>query len=318
MANLKGYPIYLTRENVVGSNNNTLQAGFNSFPFTDHSIAVAGISIYYSWYNISAAFNNNHFSYTWPGIDSVFNITIPDGMYSIQTLNEFLQQYMIQQNQFLMQSPSATSTSTLYTNIYFIELLVDPAHYAVMVNTFKVPIAGTFPTTITAPANFPYSTGTGAYNPTITFPSSFNNIIGFPANYSTDPCIGGKISTTPVITSPPIISALSTNGTLSTIGNSSPDVQSNSTVTISCSNVDNKLNAANNTTIIYAFTPDCSVGSIYSEKAPVLLWCDLQKGTQTNLTITLNGIDSSAPLQILDKNIMIMLYIRDNVASRSV
>ena len=93
--------IVINSNNLVqdGNNNKLIYRFPNSVQFKDNYIAVSSVSMYYSWYNISAALNNNTFYYTWynaAGIISVngnpyFTVTIPDGLYEITQLNSFLQ-----------------------------------------------------------------------------------------------------------------------------------------------------------------------------------------------------------------------------------
>ncbi len=55
--------------------------------------------MYYSWYNISTTNNNNKLSYTWwdeNGDETEpIEITISDGNYSVDTLNEAIQEQLI-------------------------------------------------------------------------------------------------------------------------------------------------------------------------------------------------------------------------------
>ena len=79
--------------------NNTYVYNFpNSVQFVnDESIAVASISMFYSWYNISAALSNNTYTYTWTSgaTTTTYTVLIPDGIYNISDLNKHLQFTMV-------------------------------------------------------------------------------------------------------------------------------------------------------------------------------------------------------------------------------
>jgi len=57
------------------------------------TIAIDKVSIWYSWFNISAARGNNKFVYN-NGVDADKTITIPNGNYSITGLNTYIQAIM--------------------------------------------------------------------------------------------------------------------------------------------------------------------------------------------------------------------------------
>lgn len=59
----------------------------------DWEVALIKSNLYYSWYNISAEKGNNVFRY-YNGALYRTDVTIPDGQYSIDQLNEFVQQVM--------------------------------------------------------------------------------------------------------------------------------------------------------------------------------------------------------------------------------
>ena len=78
------------------TNNSTLEYEFpSSIDFNEnHSIAVGNISMFYSWYNISSAKNNNVFAYEWNGV--THNITLPNMLGEIKDINAYLQLKLIE------------------------------------------------------------------------------------------------------------------------------------------------------------------------------------------------------------------------------
>src|SRR6202034_1061508 len=64
--------------------------------FSRCEVALSETFLFYSWYNITAAFGNNTFSYGYPtgnGGDAngyiFFTVVIPDGFYSIDDLSSY-------------------------------------------------------------------------------------------------------------------------------------------------------------------------------------------------------------------------------------
>jgi len=79
--------------------------------------ALVSCSFTYLIHNITEALQNNHFKYT---IESVeYDITIPDGMYSIQTLNEFIQEQMKEEGHYIPRDPD----NQIYQDDYYVKLL---------------------------------------------------------------------------------------------------------------------------------------------------------------------------------------------------
>ena len=91
--------IILNKNNINNNFNSELRYEFNK-PHTfqkGDTIAVSHINLFYSWFNITKVYNNNKFQYVWWDINGeltdIIDVVIPDGYYSINTLNEFLQPF---------------------------------------------------------------------------------------------------------------------------------------------------------------------------------------------------------------------------------
>ena len=297
---------------VVLNNNNVLQNGPNNtrvynFPTTasfDKSyVAVASVSMYYSWFNISSSYGNNTLTYQFPTTGtsfSTFTVTIPDGLYEVSTLNQFLQYTMIANGHYLV------NNSTLQ-NVYFIELLVNDARYKVQLNTFAVPPGG-------APTGYTAGTGYTANpsaltTPSVVMSSGLGVILGFSGSSLSIP------SYTPSAP-PPSGPAISTNfQAVSTFSNGTPNIQPNSSVLVSVDKVDNPYSSP--TSVIYSITPSVSVGAIIADKPPQLLWNKLVRGQYSQLRLVLLGTDLR-PLQIQDGAITIILAIADEAEALGV
>ena len=98
------------------------------------------------------------------------------------------------------------------------------------------------------------------------------------------------------------------NGTLSYISTSAPNVQPNSSLLFSMSNVDNAY--AVPTSILYTLVPQVAVGELINEKPPNFIWSRLIDGTYNELRLTILGTDLT-PIKINDPAMTIILVIKD-------
>lgn len=288
--------IVFTQANLVGTGNNTFEYNFpNSQTFKNASVAISNVSMYYAWYNISAALNNNVFQYTIPYFDGVVNttntrtITIPDGLYNISDINNLLQYDMISAGWYLV---GATS------NLYYASITINPTKYAVQLTTYALPIA--------LPAGYAYPpAGFGnnvAYTlPTVSADSSFT-ILATNDFYK----IIGFASPTYVLpyTTPTVL--IQTQTFLSSIA---PQVQPNPSLLISITGIDNKY--ANPSSIIYSVTPSVGIGELITEKPPEFNYNRLLTGTYNKIRLQFIGSGNLTPIAIADPNILIMLVIKD-------
>ena len=67
-------------------------------PEMKHSLAIDRLTMTYSWYNIRSSYNNNTIKYTNDRGANWNTVTFKDGMYSYTDINDYLHQYMEQQN----------------------------------------------------------------------------------------------------------------------------------------------------------------------------------------------------------------------------
>lgn len=281
---------------VADGNNNKLIYRFpNSVQFKKSQIAFAGCSMYYSWFNITSALSNNTFSYNWInnlGVATTYTITIPDGLYEVATLNQYLQFIFIQNGHYLVNSSGQ--------NVYYAQFSINAPRYAVQIDTFSFPTA--LPVGWTNPAAVPFPPQT--FNPIITLPAKINQILGFVAGFATAQNLNNAY-VAPVGSQ--YISKLA-NGTISYISTTAPNVQPNNSLLFSLSGVDNAY--ANPTSIIYTLVPQVAIGEIINEKPPEFIWSRLIDGTYNQLTLTILGTDLS-PIRINDPAMTIILVVKD-------
>lgn len=293
------FVLVLNQSNLVqdGKNNKLVYKFPNSVVFKDKYVAITSISMFYSWDNISTEFNNNRLSYTWTagGVTTTYDIVIPDGIYEIQDLNNYCQFVMISNNTYWIQGG---------LNVYPFELVINPNRYSVQLNTFLVPTA--LPVGASVPAGFP-GWPTVAQNPVVTFPSAFNEIVGYTASFASN----ANLNNAYVPPGPTVTNNYVTKngaGTLSYLSNEAPQVQPNSSVLISMSNINNPYTQPSS--IIYSITPTVDIGEQIVTEPPNYMWNKLIDGTYNQLTVTLLGTNLSE-LRIRDPNITILLAIKD-------
>ena len=331
--------IVLNQNSLVkdGNNNSFFYSFPNSVSFPHHEIAIQSISMFYSWANININLSNNQLVFYFPTNDAgavstgaaslaTITITIPTGQYEISDLNALIQYYMVQNGMYL--------TNSANQNVYYLEMFVNATRYSVQFNTFPFPNSSQFTWNATtgqwtgntgtpyagwttpignaASGVLPFSgfpSATTTYNPAILIPASFNDIVGFPANTTT---VGapttypnGQVLTAPIT----LVSQLDTAGVnRSYLSSTSPQVQPNSSIYFSISNIENKYAIPNS--IIFSLNPAVAFGEQIIERPPQFAWNRLLNGTYNNIRLTILGLNYQ-PLQILDPNMTIVLVIRD-------
>jgi len=293
------FTLVLTASNVEGSDNNTFVYNFpNSVVLKDKYIAVSSISMYYCWFNVLSSYSNNTFSYTWTSgaVSTTYNIVLPDGLYEVSDINEYLQWVMIQNGHYLIDSSG--------DNVYYAEIIANPTRNKIQVNTYQVPTS--LPAGYSQPSNFPALYPTQNFNPIITFPAHFNKLMGYTAGFSTNPNINSAY-----------IPPTGTNSNnwvakegqkLSYLSNTYPNIQPNSAIFMGISNINNPYTQPSS--IIYSVVPTVAIGQQIVERPPNFMWNRLIDGTYNQLRVQFLGLDKS-PIPLTDPNLTIMLVIRD-------
>jgi hypothetical protein len=179
----------LNSTNVSNTTTNTsFKYNFINGGFTckDYEMCVSNVTLPYSFYNVSSYYNNKTFSLSFPTAATFtsYDITLPDGFYTVSTINNYIQQVCVTNGAYLIDSSG--------NYVYFVQLVYNTTYYSVQLLTYLVPNAiGTY----TRPSTGLYSSGgtglpTTAYTPslTLTASGSIKDIIGFAA---------GKFPSTP-------------------------------------------------------------------------------------------------------------------------
>jgi hypothetical protein len=166
--------IIINSSNYVVGSNNTFEYFFpTSTKFEiGAKIGLAGIALYNSSFNITAANGNNIITLTW-NADTVtsYTFTIPDGYYSISDLNYFIQSQCVANNLYVSNSSKQ--------NIYFLEIVINPTRYAVSLNLYALPTTAQASTLgYIKPTDAIWNYPSSSKCPQLTVSQNFGNLIG--------------------------------------------------------------------------------------------------------------------------------------------
>lgn len=265
--------------------------------FNQAEIALIELYIYYSWFNITAAFGNNTFSYAFPTAAGyqTFNVTIPDGFYTLDSLNQLFQQIQFTNGTYLSNSSSGAP-------VYFLYFVPNEAFYRVSLFANPIPANGTG---YTVPANYPgggppataqdpsliiLSTSAEAGSTTTDGLYSFSKVLGFiPGAYPTQ-----TVAETGV--------AQSYNGQFA------PIIESTSAVNVA-SNLVNASGISNNAQVFYTFSPNSPFLSQLQYTVPYPQWLPVTDGWYSYADFSFLD-DNNRLLQLQDPHITIKIAIR--------
>jgi len=249
--------------------------------------------MYYSWVNInSTTLNNNIYQFLWPPDGITYQVTMPDGLYEIATINQYLQFYCIPNGLYLI-----TATGSF---VYFLEWTVNTSLYAVQLNLYPIPTSATATTLgYTQPDN-----ATWSYPADAVIPLLYLSAVGLPANNFYK--IVGFPQTFNMAIAPyePVDSTINT----SYVSTTAPQVNPNPTLYLAISNIEN--NMATPSSIIGTISPTVNYGELINITPPQFAWNKLLSGTYNSLRLSILGTDKS-PVIILDPTMTITLVIRD-------
>lgn len=277
------YPLIIN-SNGLQSNvfNNTYRYTFpqGSVKFEGSKVAVANVNMYYSWFNITSANNNNTFQIIWPigAGTSTYTLTLQDGFYDVTGLNSYIQQFCITNGLYLING------SGQY--VYYIELIENSNYYSVQLNTYSIPTS--LPATYTAPSNWPGYPIT-AYTPQLVVQSNnFTNIIGFNAGTYPSP---------------------QQTTTYSKLSDFTPQVTPVQSVILACTLLNNRY--SNPSTVLYSFTPGgITFGNLIESSPNQYSFVDIQDGFYPYFDVQFLDQDFNF-LSINDTNIVVQLLIRN-------
>ena len=287
--------IYLNSKNIVeGSHNSVLSFNFkNGIHIKEGTqIALKSLTMYYSWFNLNEGlYNNNKFQYKWwdsnGELNDVFTVVIPDGNYSIETLNEKLQSVLVKNNHYV-----TFTTGGKTSNFYLIELVSNPTFYKYQANLYYMPTSQentdiyNFTKPVGATWNFP-SVGS---TPQLIIMSSnnFQKLIGFSSG-----------------TYPSSI----TTSKQAIIGDLIPEIDPVSSIMMTCSLVNQQYSVPSS--YLYSFTNTASsFGGLIQVEPPIYGWCNVRTGYYDTMTVSFYD-QNGRTFKILDPQMNIGLVISE-------
>lgn len=257
---------------------NFIQGAFIIAPNSE--MCVSQITMPFSWFNLNATvYNNTTFQYRWyntGGSFTTYTVVIPNGNYSVADINNYLQLFMISQNQYLV-------NATTGYNYYFINLITDATYYSNQLIVYPVPTS--LPSGYTAPDGFVYSTL--GYCPQVIIPSNnFGSIIGY---------IAGTYPASPQTTS------------YNTLGTITPNASPVNSLIVLSNIVDNPVSSPTN--LLDTFPINVAFGNNINYTPFHEKWISISAGRFTQMVISIIDQTFNA-IQANDPNILISLLIR--------
>ena len=271
--------LILNKSNVINDGNNSrFRYQFSSsIKFEEgDKLALAQANIPYSWYNINLQkYNNTSYNIIYNG--TTYNLTMPNGFYTLTDMNYFLQNFLILNNLYLVDSNG--------DYVYYLEWQTNANYYAIQLNCYNTP--STLPSQWSNPASMVLN----GYCPQIQILSTnnFNKIVGFNS--------GLYPSSNTVSTKQSFLSSFT------------PVPHPVSSFLINCSLINQSSISLNSNNAIYSFTPNIDFGNNIIIEPSNLITIDLNQGYYQFIDIYLSDQDNS-PLQMMDSNILILLIIK--------
>jgi len=297
--------LILNSGNIVPNTNNTeLVYAFPAGSITikeSQQIALATLQMYYSTFNITALNNNNTYQYVW--VDgTVVNVTMPDGFYTLDDINNFLQFTMIGNGHYLVSGSNFVYLLNWITNAtyYTIELQVFPIDTTIATaNSWTIP---TSPTWVIPTAQ--------AISPMINIlNNNFTKVVGFQTGYypqGSPSYSQAVISGTPPtqIQTPAFTSQQAYQST------TAPQITPLSSYVLTCNLINNNYSVPNN--LLYSFAPQGAFGSQFTIQPNFPAYINVNPGQYQFITLKL--LDQNLlPIAIQDPNFVIQLIITDNI-----
>jgi hypothetical protein len=286
---MPSYKLVLNNTNVVGNYNTQLVYNFISGTFhipEGSRMCLSSLTLPYSWFNINGAlYRNNSFSYIWyygNGTAKTYTVTIPNGFYELADIQNYLELYMISQNQYF------TNTTT-GQNLYYVSFSTNTTYYAIQL--ICSPIPSTLPSGFTAPsAGFNGTDGypTAGYNYTprviIASNNNFGSLIGFSAG-----------------TYPSAV----TQSTNNSLGSLTPNLTPVNSLILLCNLVSNDVSSQGN---IFTSIPisNTSFGSNLNYNPNFQNWITVNPGSYSSFTISILDQNFNY-IEARDSNMLITL-----------
>ena len=273
------------------STNTTFKYNFINGGFTckDYEMCVSSITLPYSFYNVSSYYANKLFSLTFPTNAGAikYDIVLPDGFYTVETLNNYIQQVCVTNGAYLLDSSG--------NYVYFVQLAYNTTYYSVQYLSFLVPLLANIGT-YTRPSSGIYSSGSAYGLPTTT---TFVPTLTLPTNGSIKDILGFAVGRYPPTTA---TSNYNTSSTVTPIGSTV------NSLILQCSLVSNRCTTPSD---IIDSMPinDTSFGSNIIYQPSFERFVSISDGTFNNFTFSFRD-QSLNEVYARDPNVSITLIIR--------
>lgn len=282
--------IILNKNNINNSFNSELRYEFNK-PHTfqkGDTIALSHINLFYSWFNITSYYNNNKFQYVWWDnnglLTDIVDVVIPDGYYSVNTLNEYLQSQMVKNNHYLTNGSN---------NIYFIEFLTNSTYYSTEIRLSSLKNLEEFGDNVVLPPNATWTLPAQYQTPKVNILSNnnFDKYLGFNSG-----SIFEDLTVEPT-----------TAGQYSFLNNFTPTIDVSNSYIITCNMVENNLSVPNNVLTSFATPNGVGIGDLISLNSDVI-YSKIKEGTYKEIIIKIYDQDFNL-LRIKDNNMLFVLSV---------
>jgi hypothetical protein len=289
------FTLIINSENIKNVNTNAIfEYKFIGGGFTVEEgmqVMLSSAQIPYSINNITQAYNNQAFTFRMPtgaGIGSytTFNIVIPEGFYTIDDLNSYMQYYAIANGLYLV---NADGNNVYYTPTF----TVNQPYYSVEILLYLVPRS--LPAGWTQPSNWiGYSTYSADRTGNIVvLNNNFKKYIGFlPGNY-------------------PDIAQVIPTSNYSILSNAKPPLATTvNSLVVHCSLVNNSVIVPSD--IIDAFPITNAVfGQNINYEPTVPKFVKLTRGKYSSMTISLTDQNNNN-INLIDPNILLTFVFQKN------
>lgn len=234
-------------------------------------------SLYYSWFNVSSEYNNNKITLTLDNIGGprTLNITFPDGFYTVEQLNSYVQKIFVENGWYLQDSNG--------NNVYFWELVTNESYYRCEIKATRWPLTTSG---YTVPSGF---VGVASQNRVIqtTILGNFGKLIGFSnATY------------------PQNDEAVSYNQ----LGDLVPNISPISTILVLCNLAFNRQ-SSNSSTLASIGLQNTRFGQMIVYNSAIPMNITVRKGIYDFIEIELRD-NNYNPLPLIDPDILISLHLQ--------
>jgi len=293
--------LILNSSNVVdGTNNSVFEfqfVGGNVNLKKGQKVALASIQMYYSTFNITSAYGNNRFNYTW--VDGTVNqVLFPDGFYDANGINNYLHFVMLQNKHYLVDGAG--------DYVWFLTFSTNPTRYAIEVNAFGMSVALATSSSWTLPAGATWVIPTNFIIPELNvLANNFRNVVGFNAGDYPNAVIAGS---PPAQTQTPAYTSTQTF-----LSSFTPQITPFSSFVVNCSLVNNDYAVPNS--LIFSFSPQGTFGEQFTVAPNEYVFIDVLPAQYSRFRVFFTD-QNNRPVAFQDPSMIIQILIseeNDNV-----